>query len=149
MNKDDIVKYVHELDWSYPVETQNEAIDILSRIDGEYLCFVFDKNQKATWENAVKVIRKIGFPKNRPLLSDLVWLLQDINWPGALDAIEILSSIEKTIIIPIIEKALLTANSNGDSMWIAGISLLVKKGEYKSIDFSDEKIYEILKKVDF
>ena len=39
MNKDDIVKYVHELDWSYPVETQNEAIDILSRIDGEYLCF--------------------------------------------------------------------------------------------------------------
>ena len=149
MNKDDIIKYVHKLDWSYPVETQNKAIDISSKIDEEYVSFIFDKNQKSTWENAVRVIREIGFPKNKPLLPNLVWLLQDINWPGALEAMEILSSIEKTIVLPIIEKALLMADANADSMWIAGINLLVKKAGYKSIDFSDEKIYEILDKADF
>ncbi len=149
MNKDDIIKYVHELDWSYPAEIQNKAIDFLSEADEEYICFIFDKKLKSTWENAVKVIKKIGFPKNEPLLPDLVELLQDVNWPGAEGAMEILSSVEKTIVIPIIERALLAADAENDLMWIGGINLLVKKAGYTSTDFSDEKMLRILKKADF
>ncbi len=63
MNKDDVVKYVRELDWSYPIETQNKAVDFLSKADEEYIGLIFDKKLKSTWENAVKVIKKMGFPK--------------------------------------------------------------------------------------
>ncbi len=149
MNKDDAVKYVRELDWSYPIETQDKAMDFLSKADDEYIGLIFDKKLKSTWENAVKVIKKIGFPKNKPLLSELVWLLQDINWPGAAGAMEILSSTEKTAVIPIIEEALLKADAKNDSMWIGGINLVVKKAGYISADFSDENMLKILKKADF
>ncbi len=149
MNKDDVVKYVSELDWSYPIETQNEAMDFLSKADEEYFGLIFDKKLKSTWENAIKVIKRIGFPKNKPLLSELVWLLQDVNWPGASEAVETLSSTEKTAVIPIIEEALLKADAKNDSMWIGGINLVVKKAGYTSTDFSDEKMLKILRKADF
>ncbi len=149
MQKDEIIKYVHELDWSYPTEIQSRAVNFLSKVDEEYIVLIFDKKLKSTWENAVKVIRRIGFPKNKPVLSGLVWLLQDVNWPGAMESMEILSSIEKTAVIPIIEEALLKADAEHDTMWIGGINLLVEKAGYVSADFRDGSILEILKKADF
>lgn len=149
MNSNDIIKHVHELDWNYPIEIQNNAINVLSKIDVEYIDLIFDKNLKSTWENAVKVIGQIGFPKNETVLSNLVWLLQDVNWPGVTQAIEILSSIEKKFLIPIIENALIIAEASNDTMWIAGINLLIKKVGYSCVDFSDEKIFELLGDGDF
>ena len=149
MNTNDILKYVHELDWNCPNDIQRKAINFLSEIDEEYVGLIFHKQLKSTWENAVKVIGKIGFPKNKSVLSDLVWLLQDVNWPGVKQAMEILSSIEKTILIPIIENALLSAESTSDTMWISGINLFVKKVGYSCDDFGDKKIFELLKMADF
>ena len=149
MNTNDIIKYVRELDWNYPNDIQIKAINFLSEIEEEYIDLIFNKELKSTWENAVKVIGKIGFPKNKAVLSDLVWLLHDVNWPGVKQAMEILSSIEKTILIPIIENALLIAEATNDTMWIAGINLLVQNVGYCCDDFSDKKIFEILRMADF
>ncbi len=62
---------------------------------------------------------------------------------------EILSSTDKTAVIPIIEEALLKADARNDSMWIGGINLLVKRAGYTSADFRDENMLKILKKADF
>jgi len=149
MDKNDIIKYIHDLDWSRPIEVQNNAINILAKTDEEYISLIFDKNLKSTWENVVKIAKRIGFPKNKVLLPELVWLLQDINWPGAAEAVKILSSIEKATVLPILENSLLMADADGDTMWIAGINLLIKEACYNNTDFRDEKIIEILKKADF
>ena len=149
MKKEAIIQYVRELDWRYPADVQQNAVRALTQTDDQYLHMILDKHQKATWENAVQVIGKIGYPRNAPLLSDLIWLLQDVNWPGADKALEILSSLDKKFLMPLIEEALCTAEADHDTMWIGGINLLVKKARIQMKDFHDDKMSDILKKADF
>ena len=145
----EIEKYVSELDWNCSIDQQNEAIRFLSETDEKYYTLFFDKTKKSTWENAVKVVAKIGFPRNEPFLKNMVWLLRDVNWPGATQALEILSSVEKAKVLPIIEEALLLADAEDDFMWVAGIRILVSKAGYRQNEFTDKEIYKILRKADF
>ena len=41
------------------------------------------------------------------------------------------------------------AEATNDTMWIAGINLLVKKVGYSCDDFEDKKIFELLRMADF
>lgn len=149
MTLEEIKGYVEMLDWKNSQEEQSKAIHILSQIDEMDLGIILDKSKKSTWENAVKVIKQIGFPKNKSLLSELLWLLQDVNWPGAIEAIEILTSIDKKAVAPLIEQAIHSADLNEDFMWLGGLSLLVSKAGYSAEDFDDCSVFEILKKADF
>ncbi|MBQ2743805.1 MAG: DUF5071 domain-containing protein [Oscillospiraceae bacterium] len=149
MTPEKIKSYVEMLNWENPQEEQDEAICILSQIDERNFGLILDKSKKSTWENAVKVIKRIGFPQNESLLPGLLWLLQDVNWPGATEAIEILAEIDKKTVVPLIEQAIHSANLNEDFMWLGGLSLLVSKSGYLAEDFDDSCIFEILKKADF
>ena len=148
MTPEKIKSYVEMLNWENPQEEQDEAICILSQIDERNFGLILDKSKKSTWENAVKVIKRIGFPQNESLLPGLLCLLQDVNWPGATEAIEILAEIDKKTVVPLIEQAIHSANLNEDFMWLGGLSLLVSKSGYLAEDFDDSCIFEILKNVE-
>ena len=55
----------------------------------------------AKWRNCFK---KIGYPRNKKALPKLSSLLQDRNWPGSLEAIEIFKDLGKKISISYIER---------------------------------------------
>lgn len=148
MNENDIKHFALELDWSLPRAVQKHAIDALSAADEKYYPLILDKTRKSTWENSVAVIERIGYPKNKTLLHFLVWLLQDVNWPGAAEAIRYLSSLSRDVLIPLAKEALYIADKNDDFMWIGGIRLLIETAGYKKSDF-DADIDRILKKADF
>ena len=147
MNKEIIKQKVLELDWKLPISVQQNAIDYLLKIEDKYLylLFVFDARHQCTWENSMEIIARIGFPRNKILLPKLIYLLQDINWPGACKAVEILKSGDKKILVPLVEKAIIQAYKHTDYMWIGGLKLVVDETPILKEDFSNPKIYEFLK----
>lgn len=149
MNEKVIKQKIQELDFKLPMAVQQNAINYLLKIEDKYLNLLFDTKLKCTWENSVKIIDKIGFPRNRVLLPKLIWILQDINWPGALMAVEILISIEKRTLVPLVEKAIIQAYENDDYMWIGGLKMVVEKKPILKEDFNNSNTYELLKYSDF
>ncbi len=151
MNEEIIKQKVLELDWNQPLSVQQNAMDYLLKTEDKYLhlLFVFDGKYKFTWENSMEIISEIGFPRNKILLPRLIYLLQDINWPGARKAVEILKSCDKKILVPLVENTLIQAYKSNDFMWIGGLKLVVDGKPILKEDFSNPEIYELLKYSDF
>ena len=102
---------------------------------------------RCSFRNGQKIL-SADFGKNKTLLRFLVWLLQDVNWPGAAEAIQYLSSLSRDVVIPLAKEALYIADKNDDFMWIGGIRLLIETAGYKNSDFNAD-IDRILEKADF
>ena len=149
MNEQLIKDLVLKLSWKCSSDDQYKAISELSVMEEKYFCLLFNKNLKDTWGNAVLVIDKIGVPKNKFFIPELFWLLQDINWPGSLHAIDILMKQNKDIIIPQLEQAIKDAYQQEDYMWLGGLKILVEKGNYNKFDFSDKTTLSLLEFSDF
>ena len=99
MNEFLINELVSKLSWEYPKEEQQKAINQLSVVDEQYFGLLFNKKLKETWENIVIVIEKIGCPKNKYFIPELLWLLRDVNWPGSMHAIDILLKQNKDVLL--------------------------------------------------
>ena len=140
----EIKDLVSKLSWEYPKEEQQKAINQLSVVDERYFGLLFNKNLKETWENVVVVIEKIGCPKNEFFIPELLWLLQDVNWPGSMHAIDVLLKQNKDIVIPKLEQTIKEAYQQEDYMWLGGLKLLVEKGNYNEMNFIDENTLSLL-----
>ena len=140
---------IKNLNWTLPTNIQQNAIRDLLNIDDDNVAMLIDPNQKYTWENATLVIEQIGYPKNSKALPGLLWLLQDINWPGALKAIEILKSTDKLVILPLVEQTIIKAYEDEDYMWLGGIKRLIEEAKYTINDFSNVETYKLLNYSDF
>ena len=145
----EIKDLVSKLSWEYPKEEQQKAINQLSVVDERYFGLLFNKNLKETWENVVVVIEKIGCPKNEFFIPKLLWLLQDVNWPGSMHAIDILLKQNKDVVIPKLEQTIKEAYQQEDYMWLGGLKLLVEKGNYNEMNYIDENTLSLLEFSDF
>lgn len=143
-----IKELIDNLDWSKPEYIQKEAINKLSEIETEKLLLFFLKSPKSTWPNFMKIIKKIGFPQAQIFIPELLKILQDINWPGAYEAIEIISLSELKVTIPLIENAVSEAYEKEDFMWLGGLKLLIENEKIDSSALS-LKTKELLEYADF
>lgn len=142
-----MVKYnelINDLNWNMPEETQRKAIENLIDIDEENIHLLVLPGDKSMWENAAIVLKEIGYPKIKPIISELFNWLQDMNWPGAWTVFEILKTIDKLILTPHIEVTLRKAASEEDNMWITAIKDLTKEMRISEEDFQDKETYKLL-----
>ena len=76
-----------------------------------------------------------------------MFALQDINWPMAQTAINIISTNykhDKDYVIKQIELIITKANRLSDSGWLFGLSYLVEILEIKQKDFNSNEAWQIL-----
>jgi hypothetical protein len=145
MHLDQVHQNIKNLDWSMPKEIQELAVKNLLGISDQHTPLLIQDYGKYSWENAVIVLKEIGFPRNRYALPRLIWLLQDITWPGALMGIDIMRTIDnKEVLIPLIEVALESASSENDYMWIAGIKRLIEDIGITDRDFNNKEVFHLL-----
>lgn len=138
------------LSWNAPQCKQQEAIDFLSSVPEDYYHFFLKENsKKGTWENVIEVIRRIPYPQKRLFIPDLLEHLQDINWPGAEEAIDLLTTFSKSDLTPFLEHSLTEAFIPKDGLWLAGLKLLVNEMGYVPSDFSDPIVFRYLGFADF
>ena len=143
MEHTQIKEYVEQLSWDQPEEMQKRAIRALSTLAPDELRWVLNSMRKDTWENAVQVIANVGYPGNQAVLPDLFWLLQDLNWPGSAQAMTLLASLDRAVLIPLLEAAFRKADREDDAMWIGGLNRLAEATKLQPADFQDARISEI------
>ena len=150
MTDEEVKILVKRLDEDIQVESINKKMNLLVQVSPQQVELLINFNlKKSTWDKGVQIIEKIGYPNNRKAIPLLIKMLQDINWPGACRAIEILASISKHILLPFIEEYLQKAYQEEDYMWIGGLKRLVETAKIQKEDFSDEAIFELLRFSDF
>ena len=144
MNNNEIEQFILDLDWNKSLEIQENAIKNLENVDSKSLYKLIQPKSKSCWENAAKVLKKIGYPKIKEVIPELLEWLQDLNWPGVNIIFEILQEIEVTVLLPYIEEAIIRAHDDDDELWIMGIKELILKIK---IDIRSFKKYEIVKEI--
>ncbi len=124
---ENIEKLIDDLDWNKPIEIQEKAIKNLENISEKDLCKLIQPKSKNYWENAAKVINKIGYPKIKPIMSELFEWIKDLNWPGAVIIVDTLRNIEIGEINEFIKEALIKAEIENDEIWKSGIEEVIYK----------------------
>ncbi len=149
MEYKDIIELVNQLDWSLSENIQNHAKTELINISPENCDLLIQPMLKNTWHNATLVIKTIGYPNNKKSLSSLIWLLQDLNWPGVSNAFDILKSVNKDILITLLESSIKRAYLESDYMWLGGIKYFLMDAQICRNDFKNLDIYDFLDYSDF
>lgn len=133
----------------------SERLDILNQlrktiqINNVDINAVFKMLEKQHWDYFCMLVESMQYPKDIEAIPSLIFLLQDINWPGARMALSLLESFGKDNIIEMVEFYLKEAFNNGDEMWIAGIKQLALKLDIKPTDFTDIDSYRWLLHADY
>ncbi|MEM5594476.1 hypothetical protein AAHH67_26905 [Niallia circulans] len=80
-------------------------------------------------------------------MPKLARLLQDRNWPGSLEAIEIFRELGKEIAIPYIENECISATKQQDLDWLEHLFFACNSLNYNENDFEHKDVYRFMKKV--
>ncbi|WP_342537612.1 hypothetical protein MKY15_11740 [Sporosarcina sp. FSL K6-1540] len=146
LEDEEIIYYVYNLNWHLPQEIQDEAMEILSEIQPEKVGFIIPKYGKPCWQNGVGIIKDMGYPRNKEALPKLASLLQDRNWPGALEAIETFEQLGKKISVPHIEKECVEAIKCNNNDWLEHLYFATESLDITELDFSNPVTYQLMKK---
>lgn len=147
LEEEEIIYYVFNLNWLLPKETQEESIEILSRIAADQVDLLIPKYGEECWENEVLIFKKIGYPRNKKALPKLARLLQDRNQPGSAEAIEIFRSLDKQISAPYIEKECEEAIQCNDIDWLDHLYFACDSLGLTEENFSNKNIYNQMKQL--
>lgn len=146
MNNKEVNILINDLDWNLSEKKIENAINKLVKMDDDKLHLLLQpRYEKRYWHNAAIVIKRIGYPRIKIIIPGLLEWLQDMNWPGATTVVEILSEIDKDILIHYLEAVLIEAKTTNDTLWITWIKEeLIEKMGIVMEDFIDENNYKIL-----
>ncbi len=143
LTKKSIIKMINDLS-SNDEEFVNVIIDKLVSMDDKYIPLLIQKEEKQTWYYSAMALQKIGYPRIKNSVSQLLRWFMDINWPGAMMIIDLLLTVDHSILIPAIENALLEAEKDKDQCWVFGISVFLDRANITEKDFNSKELYKIL-----
>ena len=129
-------------------EIINEYSEELQAMDHpeEILNFSLFKNKFAVF-NYIRVVKRIGYPKNSVFIEDLMKGLQDANWPFFNELLELFkSAYPEELLVKTIDEFLVVADDEGDYMWISGLAMLI---DYLGADIERFRNKKILGKREF
>ncbi|TDQ41015.1 hypothetical protein [Aureibacillus halotolerans] len=121
MDEEYIVYLVYSLNWRLPDSIQDEAMRKLERIHPDQVHLLLPHYGTDTWKNATKLLRKMGYPRNKRALPGLLGLCQNSSWPGFETVCDIFTDIGKEIMLPYVEQAMLHASKQRDEQWMDGL----------------------------
>ncbi|HBB15148.1 MAG TPA: hypothetical protein DCZ76_12875 [Treponema sp.] len=137
-------EYISKLSWHRTESEQKEAIRFLTQAPDWDFSNCIRKSSKDIWENLVAVIKKRSYEEKVQLAGELLYLLMDLNWPGALQALGILKGIRKEDILPPLESALKSACLEKDGNWLSYLYELVVHFELSDSDFKEITLGKII-----
>lgn len=145
MNREEIKHYVNELHWHLPEETQQDAINwLVANMPLNQLASVFPTYGKSYWQNSVKVVMEIGYPYNIAAFPNMVELFQDLNWPGAEDAVQYFQTLEKQIVTPFLEAGGKQAMIEQDEQWLWFLYAVCERFQMDRADFRDGTVFDAM-----
>lgn len=139
---EEIIYHVYNLNWLLPEDIQQRAMATLIQLSPDKVDLIIPKYGQNCWQNGVTVLKEIGYPRNKKALPKLARLLQDRNWPGSLEAIEIFRDIGKKISVSYIERECEQALTEKDYCWLEHLEYACNSLKIDKEDFNNPATYE-------
>jgi hypothetical protein len=113
MDNIEIEEYIQNLNTDAPQYLQDYAISQLIGLEDSKLHLLLQPVSKSYWSNAAIVLKRIGYPRVKSIIPELLEWIQDMNWPGAQEIADLLITVDDEI-APYVKKVL----KSGDGIWI-------------------------------
>lgn len=140
--KDELGSLLDSLSWECSEEEQNEAIEKLIPHKHHLFKSLITNTGKKQWDSAIRLVGKLKYIDQVQMIPQLLFLLKDMNWPGAQAAVNIMSKMDRFDLEPFIIDALITANRENDSVWIAWLKSFIKDIGMENLIVSHQEIFE-------
>jgi hypothetical protein len=137
--EEDLQSLFSSLSWYQPEEEQEHAIQKLIMNKDRFINSLITGSTKDQWLNATKLIGRIEYSDQVRMVPQMLFLLRDMNWPGALEATRIMGNLNSEDLKPYIGKALIEANNENDTIWITWIKGFIE--EIKVVELLEEYKY--------
>lgn len=137
---------LEDLDWNKNKNTQERAIKYFSEENTLDFNSLIKTSPKSSLSNLVEVILRKRPEEQYKSIDGLLYLLQDLSWPGSEKALILLKNMPKEIILPYLEKSLAEANEENDDNWIANLKTLVIFHSLTTENFKNVDLLNILSK---
>lgn len=128
-----------------PVEIQNKAIDDISTREDVPIEMLVQPFEEEYWENAAKILLKIGYPKVKEVIPNLFKWLEDLSKPGVKEIIELLKTVDRDVFINYFENAIKKAIKKNNKQLISNLSMFVDYFNIEEEDFTAIQVYPVLK----
>ncbi len=152
-NEKDFHKYVYWLGDSIPEHMQNEARNFFTeQCKEDDIPYIICISNPFTWGNAIRVIKQIGYPKNKLATERIMYLFQDVNWEFTNIALSVIKEIyihEPDIVINAIESSAKLADKLYDTEWLFGLSWVKENLKISKNDFKESETINILYKGEY
>ena len=125
--EEDLQTLLRSLSWYYPEEQQEQAIQKLIIHKKKYVNSLITQSSKDQWHNAVRLIGHLDYSDQVQMIPEMLFLLKDMNWPGALDATRIMEGLNPEELKPHISRALIEANKENNIIWITWIKGFIEE----------------------
>lgn len=134
------------LSWKQDKRLQDEAIKYFSSDENfDFNNFIKDA-PKEQMANLVEIIANKKFEKQYKSIDGLLYLLQDLSWPGSEKAMTLLKTFPKKILLLYLENALKEANKENDDNWLGNLKMLINYHSFTKDDFKNVDLEQVLEK---
>ena len=134
------------LSWKQDKRLQDEAIKYFSSDENfDFNNFIKDA-PKEQMANLVEIIANKKFEEQYKSIDGLLYLLQDLSWPGSEKAMTLLKTFPKKILLPYLENALKEANKENDDNWLGNLKMLINYHSFTKGDFKNIDLIQVLEK---
>ena len=135
-----------DLSWKQDKRLQDEAIKYFSSYENfDFNNFIKDA-PKEQMANLVEIIANKKFEEQYKSIDGLLYLLQDLSWPGSEKAMTLLKTFPKKILLPYLENALKEANKENDDNWLGNLKMLINYHSFTKDDFKNVDLEQVLEK---
>jgi hypothetical protein len=136
-----------QFNWSpYQKNEPTIAVKDKAKHDDSDLKDIIQNSSKEKWFNIVASIKKMGYPRNKNAIHGLLFLLKDMNWPGADESFLLIKEMPRGDIKQPLQMALNQADKENDTVWIAGLRPLINHFNFTDDDFSNINLHKLLSK---
>jgi hypothetical protein len=144
MDDFELNEYIENLNCEQAQYLQDYAVSRLIDIEDVKLHLLLQPISKNHWRNAAIVLKEIGYPRVKAIIPELLQWIQDMNWPGAQEIVDLLVTIDDKI-VPYVKQAL----KSGDGIWIMWIlSEVVSKWNRDIIGQIKDNLIELTNTLD-
>ncbi|MDQ6421773.1 DUF5071 domain-containing protein [Paenibacillus sp. LHD-117] len=130
------------LSWSCTEEEQSKAIFQLVQFKEKLFDCLITESGKDKWENCIKIISQFEYQDKVKMIPQMLFLLKDMNWPGAIESVNLMLGMESEDLAPSIINALEEAVHENDTIWIAWLKEFIVTRKLKLLL---EEYSEVLK----
>lgn len=137
---------LQDLSWDKDKRLQEEAVKYFSNDESLDFNILLKIAPKKTMANLVEIITNKRVEEQHKSINGLLYLLQDLSWPGSEQAMSLLKTFPKEILLPHLENTLKEAGKKNDDNWLGNLKMLVKYHSFTKDDFKNIDFIQILEK---